>query len=167
MLIRIHNWSKDRTKTTLPVSRRGKCAHEKYTHMLDMSLRSCTNERDFRRRTLFNVPVNAAVSQAASPFCVNTMKGAPGDTCPDIYNLLLFLLWLCGWSDFNIGRLSKSRLWREKSIICPTHMRLLWSSFLTVTKVCYLICHSRRHMITRILRLSFLGYHLWFVYFRC
>ena len=27
---------------------------------------------------LFNVPINPAVSQAASPFCVYTMKGAPG-----------------------------------------------------------------------------------------
>ena len=38
---------------------------------------------------LFNVPIDAAVSQAASTFCVCMMKGAPGvikscDTCPDI-----------------------------------------------------------------------------------
>ena len=41
-------------------------------------LTSCTNKQYLRRSTLFNVPINAAVSQAASPFCVCMMKGAPG-----------------------------------------------------------------------------------------
>ena len=47
----------------------------------------CTNKRYLRWSTLLNVPINAAVSQAASPFLVCTIKGAPGvshDTCHDI-----------------------------------------------------------------------------------
>ena len=37
-----------------------------------------TNKRYLGRSALFNVSINAAVSQAVSPFCVCTMKGAPG-----------------------------------------------------------------------------------------
>ena len=38
----------------------------------------CTNKRYLQRSTLFNVSINAAVCQAASPVCVCTMKDASG-----------------------------------------------------------------------------------------
>ena len=45
------------------------------------------NKRYLQQSTLFKIPINAAVSQAVSPFCVCIMKGTPGVshvTCHDI-----------------------------------------------------------------------------------
>ena len=62
-----------------------------FIYLFSIAVNKMCNERYLLRSTLFNVPKNAAVSQAASPFCVYTMEGAPG-----VSHVISAPTYLCG-----------------------------------------------------------------------